>query len=79
MDQTPRTARILETAERRASDLGHDHIGTEHLLIAMLEEHGGVVTAALEEFVDLETLRSRVLAIVQSDAYKTSSPLPGME
>lgn len=79
MDQTPRTARILTTAERRASELGHDYLGTEHLLIAMLDEPGGVATAAIEEFVDLGTLRSRVIAIVRSDSYNAGSPLPGLD
>lgn len=79
MNQTPRVARILETAERRAADFGHDYLGTEHLLLALLDKRGGVASAAIEEFTDLDDLRSKVVEIVQSEAYSTHSALPDEE
>jgi ATP-dependent Clp protease ATP-binding subunit ClpC len=38
---TPRTKKILELALREALNLGHNYIGTEHILLALLEQENG--------------------------------------
>ncbi len=42
MPFTPRTRSVLELAANQAAQLGRDHVGTEHLLLALLREGGGV-------------------------------------
>ena len=58
---TPRAKKILEMALREAMELGQRHIGTEHLLLAMLREGGGVGARILQAYdVDLVSVRQRV-------------------
>ena len=45
---TPRAKRILELAFDIAKQLGHDHIDTEHILMAIYMEHEGVAMRVLE-------------------------------
>ena len=49
MPFTPRAKRILELSLEQAVELGHDHIGTEHLLLGLLHEGGGVALRILED------------------------------
>jgi ATP-dependent Clp protease ATP-binding subunit ClpC len=44
---TPRAKRTLEVALREALSLGHNHIGTEHLLLAVAREKEGVAMRIL--------------------------------
>ena len=46
---SPRAQRALELAERSAGDLGHSYIGTEHLLLGLLQEEEGIARRVLEE------------------------------
>lgn len=59
--------KVLELALREALELGHNYIGTEHLLLGLLHEADGtaarVVVAA---GVQPDQLREAVLALVQS-------------
>lgn len=48
-DFTPRTKRILQVAVMQAARLGHNYVGTEHLLIATLEEDDSYAVRFLEE------------------------------
>jgi ATP-dependent Clp protease ATP-binding subunit ClpC len=62
---TPRAKRVLEMAIEEARDLGHSYIGTEHILLALLEEEDGVATRVLENLgADLSKVRSEVLGQV---------------
>ncbi len=59
---TPRAKRVLELAQKEASDLGHDYIGTEHILLALLAEGEGVAAQVLLNFgLKLDDLRAEVL------------------
>src|SRR4026209_673726 len=44
---TPRAKKVLELALRNALRLGHDYIGTEHILLGILEEGQGVAAQIL--------------------------------
>ena len=46
---TPRAKRVLEIAIEEARDLGHGYIGTEHILLALLEEEVGVGVRVLQQ------------------------------
>lgn len=46
----PRTKRVLEMAVEEANELGNSYVGTEHLLLAILHEGGGLAARILESF-----------------------------
>ena len=46
-DFTPRCKNIIESAMIQARDMGHNYVGTEHLLIAMIKEGSSAATAVM--------------------------------
>ena len=55
---TPAAKKTLELSLREALSLGHNHVGTEHLLLGLLREREGVAVEVLRELgVDGEALR----------------------
>ncbi|MBU4301704.1 MAG: ATP-dependent Clp protease ATP-binding subunit [Actinomycetia bacterium] len=59
---TPRAKKVLELSLREALQLGHNYIGTEHILLGLLREGEGVAAKVLVKLgADLERLRSQVL------------------
>ena len=69
---TPRAKKVLELALREALSLGHNHIGTEHLLLGILREGSGVAAQILETAgVNPTELRG---AIANPDAAPTERP-----
>lgn len=59
---TPRGKKVLELALREALSLGHNYIGTEHILLALNREEDGVAKAILDNFVGQEEIRDGVLS-----------------
>ncbi|WP_034328606.1 ATP-dependent Clp protease ATP-binding subunit [Alkaliphilus transvaalensis] len=69
---TPRTKRIFELAYAEARNLGHNYVGTEHLLLGLLLEGEGIGTKILlEEGVDLEKVRQEVIKLLNGGAGKS--------
>ncbi|MDX6396313.1 MAG: ATP-dependent Clp protease ATP-binding subunit ClpC [Streptosporangiaceae bacterium] len=61
---TPRAKKVLEHALREAQGLGHDYMGTEHILLGLLREPDGLAAQILVRLdVDLEQVRGRVLEL----------------
>ena len=59
---TPRAKKVLELALREALSIGHNYIGTEHLLLGLVREGGGVAVTILEDFgSDAARVRDEVL------------------
>jgi ATP-dependent Clp protease ATP-binding subunit ClpC len=59
---TPRAKKVLELSLREALQLGHSHIGTEHLLLGLIKEGEGVGAQVLVTLgVDLYQLRQKVI------------------
>jgi Clp amino terminal domain, pathogenicity island component/ClpX C4-type zinc finger len=59
---TPRAKKVLEYALREALRLGHNSIGTEHILLAIIREEQGVAAQVLTEMgVDLPRIRQTVI------------------
>jgi len=59
---TPRSKKVLELGLREAMQLGHNHIGTEHLLLGLVREGEGVAARVLSNLdVDPDNVRSEVL------------------
>jgi ATP-dependent Clp protease ATP-binding subunit ClpC len=59
---TPRAKRVLELSLEEARQLGHNYIGTEHLLLGLIREGEGVAARVLENLgVDLSKVRSQII------------------
>ncbi len=62
---TPRTKRIFELGFVEARNLGHNYVGTEHLLLGLLSEGEGVAVAVLSALgVDINSLKNLVLSMI---------------
>jgi len=62
---TPRAKRVIELAIDEARHLGHNYIGTEHLLLGLLREGGGVAADVLDSFgITLERARAETLRVL---------------
>src|SRR5450756_2649397 len=62
---TPRAKRVIELAIDEARHLGHNYIGTEHLLLGLLHEGEGVAASVLESFgVTLEQARTETTRVL---------------
>jgi len=73
---TPRAKRVIELAIDEARHLGHTYIGTEHLLLGLLHEGGGVAAGVLDSFgINLEQVRTEVTRMLnQSNQKQTRAP-----
>jgi ATP-dependent Clp protease ATP-binding subunit ClpC len=75
---TPEMKKILEYALREALRLGHNYIGTEHLLLALLQMPGTVAVEILADEVcgvDVKEWRTRVLRLLAGgEARRTFEP-----
>ena len=59
---TPRAKKVLELALREALSLGHNYIGTEHILLGLVRENEGVAARILLDFdADSEKIRNEVI------------------
>jgi len=66
---TPRGKRVLEFALDEATDLGHTHIGTEHLLLGLFEEDEGIAAQVLRSHgLDQGMVRTEVLRRVGGES-----------
>jgi ATP-dependent Clp protease ATP-binding subunit ClpA len=66
---TPRVKKVLELANREAEDLGHNYIGTEHLLLGLIREGDGVAAQVLARLgVDLAAARLQVTGLLHGQA-----------
>ncbi len=75
---TPRAKKVLELSLREALQLGHNYIGTEHILLGLIREGEGVAAKVLVKLgTELERLRSQVLKSLSSGS--SSAELAGGE
>jgi len=59
---TPRAKKVLELSLREALQLGHNYIGTEHILLGLVREGEGVAAQVLQKLgADLERVRQQVI------------------
>jgi ATP-dependent Clp protease ATP-binding subunit ClpC len=80
---TPRGKKVLELSLREATSLGHENIGTEHILLGLMREGEGVAVDMLRDFgADAERIRTRVLEMLSEGEYRVEqtvsppTPLP---
>jgi ATP-dependent Clp protease ATP-binding subunit ClpC len=70
---TPRAKRVLELSLEEARQLGHNYIGTEHLLLGLIREGEGVAARVLENLgVDLSKVRTQVIRMLGETAEVTA-------
>jgi ATP-dependent Clp protease ATP-binding subunit ClpC len=66
---TPRAKRVLELSLEEARQLGHNYIGTEHLLLGLIREGEGVAARVLENLaLDLSKVRTQVVRLLGDTA-----------
>ncbi|MFT5081374.1 MAG: ATP-dependent Clp protease ATP-binding subunit ClpC [Planctomycetota bacterium] len=65
---TPRAKKVLELSMEEAQNLGHNYIGTEHLLLGLIKENEGIAAKVLTNLgVKLEDVREEVLEFLGAD------------
>jgi ATP-dependent Clp protease ATP-binding subunit ClpC len=75
---TPRAKRVLELSLEEARQLGHNYIGTEHLLLGLIREGEGVAARVLENLgVDLGKVRTQVIRMLGETAEVTAGGSSG--
>src|SRR5690349_7488296 len=70
---TPRAKKVLELALREALSLGHNYIGTEHILLGLVRENEGVAARILLDFdADSEKIRNEVIRMLSGPGGRRS-------
>src|SRR5258706_199590 len=77
---TPRAKRVLELAVEEARSLGHNYVGTEHLLLGLIREGEGVAAKVLLELgVDRKRVREETLKLLGGTPSSSASTERGEE
>jgi len=80
LPQTPRAKKVIEFAIEEARNLGHNYVGTEHLLLGLLREHDGVAAQVLMNLgLKLEDVRAEVLNILGASQEAEGAAAPDEE
>ena len=70
---TPRAKKVLELALREALSLGHNYIGTEHILLGLVRENEGVAARILLDFdADSDKIRNEVIRMLSGPGGRKS-------
>src|ERR1700759_4272884 len=73
---TPRAKKVLELSLREALQLGHNYIGTEHILLGLIREGDGVAAQVLVKLgADLNRVRQQVIQLLHG--YQGKEPASG--
>ena len=71
---TPRAKKVLELALREALSLGHNYIGTEHILLGLVRENEGVAARILLDFdADAEKIRNEIIRMLSGPGRRSQS------
>jgi len=75
---TPRAKKVLELSLREALQLGHNYIGTEHILLGLIREGEGVAAQVLVKLgADLNRVRQQVIQLLSGYQGKEAAPTNG--
>ena len=75
---TPRAKKVLELSLREALQLGHNYIGTEHILLGLIREGEGVAAQVLVRLgADLNRVRQQVIQLVHGQQSAEAAAGPG--
>lgn len=71
---TPRAKRVMELAIDEAQSLGHNYIGTEHILLGLIRENEGIAAKVLISLgADLDIVRETVIDMLGGEQYDAST------
>jgi ATP-dependent Clp protease ATP-binding subunit ClpA len=74
---TARTTKVLELSSREAAQLGHDYIGTGHILLGLIREGEGVAAQVLARLgADLNRVRQQVIWLLHGSHGQEPGPAP---
>ena len=74
---TPRVKKVIELAVQQAQHLGHNYVGTEHLLLGLIAEGEGIAAQVLTSLgADLNTVGHRVVELLGGFAMSGQAPQP---
>ena len=74
---TDRARRTVVLAQHEARELGHNYIGTEHILLGLVHEGAGVAVGALKSLdISLETVRQQVEEMIGRGQDEPSGHIP---
>nr|YP_009488681.1 ATP-dependent Clp protease ATP-binding subunit clpA-like protein [Grateloupia filicina]AWD77258.1 ATP-dependent Clp protease ATP-binding subunit clpA-like protein [Grateloupia filicina]BCB14999.1 ATP-dependent Clp protease ATP-binding subunit clpA-like protein [Grateloupia asiatica] len=77
---TPRAKRVLELSLEEARQLGHNYIGTEHLLMGLVREGEGVAARVLENLaVNVSSIRTEVIQMLGDNAEANTNSSGNMQ
>jgi ATP-dependent Clp protease ATP-binding subunit ClpC len=75
---TPRAKKVLELSLREALQLGHNYIGTEHILLGLIREGEGVAAQVLQKLgADLNRVRQTVIQLLSGYTAGKGEAAPG--
>jgi ATP-dependent Clp protease ATP-binding subunit ClpC len=75
---TPRAKKVLELALREALSLGHNYIGTEHILLGLVRENEGVAARILLDFdADAEKIRNEIIRMLSGPGRRQQGSASG--
>ncbi len=67
---TPRAKKVLELSLREALQMGHNYIGTEHILLGLLREGEGVAARVLNSLgITLDSVKEKVKELINKQSY----------
>ena len=72
---TPRMRRSLQRALVIARENGQEVVGTEHVILAFLDDRSGIAGMTLHSAGIARALRAEIVHIITSEGYKTPSRL----
>lgn len=73
---TPRAKKILEFAWEEARELGHNYIGTEHLLLGLIHESEGIASKVLENLgVSFDKIRENIIKMLDETGTMADSAI----
>jgi hypothetical protein len=77
---TPRAKKVLELSLRESLQLGHNYIGTEHILLGLIREGDGVAAQVLVRLgADLNLVRHEVIQLIASRPSREGAPGPEVQ
>src|SRR5213594_1524696 len=72
---TPRAKKVLELALREALSLGHNYIGTEHILLGLVRENEGIANRILFRFeADADKVRNEIIRLLSGPGRRPLKP-----
>jgi ATP-dependent Clp protease ATP-binding subunit ClpA len=77
---TPRAKKVLELSLRESLQLGHNYIGTEHILLGLIREGDGVAAQVLVRLgADLNRVRQQVIQLIAGRPPREGAPGPEVQ